>query len=133
MSDSLKPFLIHVDLNDIELGSESEEDEISTVGDADSSCSIPFDGDGGLRMDDNFESDSEGEAKLGYFGESDKAEEKFSSRGVGFHNMKFSTNVENRDFSYFDKALRAHWTGNEHWKLGTRIRSKCYKPNYTFV
>lgn len=115
--------LMNVDLNDAMGESESNQDEDSI---ADEDVLIPMD-EGGFGADD-IEGDFDAETNISYNGESETALS-FDHK-VARHSFVLSTDNHNKEFSYFDKAFRTHWSGAEHWKLGTHIHSKCWQKTF---
>jgi hypothetical protein len=126
--------LMNVNLNDvIDNDSESEEEDEASFADEDPLFAIPIDEEGGFEIDDDATTEDDFDGKTtnsSHNGEPDMARvsSSFSSGNRrATHSFVLSTNLQQQDISYFDKALRAHWAGAEHWKLSnTRLHySKC--------
>ena len=132
--NSLEPLLVDVNLNE-DLGEDSDEtdvDEHSMTADNDvyAPYLAPLDGEGGFGAEDEMDNEFETDEKLMDDRENSRMGkmEQSSIAETTKHGLKFLMDTENRDFSYFDKALRAHWNGFEHWKLGSRaLRSSKYR------
>jgi hypothetical protein len=127
--NSLGAPLLDLNLNE-DLGEDSETDvdeRGSTAADGDiyAPYLAPLDGEGGFGGEDEMDSEFEVDEKImdreDSRGEEGAGAERFPTSEPTKHGLKFLMDTENRDFSYFDKALRAHWNGLEHWKLGSRV------------